>query len=100
MARLIALVTLVVSMLARPVDASPLSFPRRLVFVGNPGTPRTKSFVELLGRRSGDAGGRKTSLISSSAIVAAIGGTSTHWLKRVRSRRLSCVAPPARMRRK
>lgn len=50
MARLVALVALLVSTLAASAAASPLNFPRRLVFVGNPDTPRTKSFVELLGK--------------------------------------------------
>lgn len=48
MARLVALVAIVVGTLAGPVSASPPNFPRRLLFVGNPNTPRTKSFVDLL----------------------------------------------------
>ena len=31
-----------------PAAASPLSFPRRVLFVGNEDTPRTRAFVELL----------------------------------------------------
>lgn len=34
--------------LSAPVVAAPLDFPRRVLFVGNENTPRTKAFVELL----------------------------------------------------
>lgn len=48
MSRLLALAALAVAFVARSAAASPLDFPRRILFVGNEDTPRTKAFAELL----------------------------------------------------
>ena len=43
-----ALAAFALAMLPASAAASPLDFPRRVLFVGNENTPRTKAFVELL----------------------------------------------------
>lgn len=48
MARLLALVAVALAILSPPAVASPLAFPRRVVFVGTEGSPRTEAFVALL----------------------------------------------------
>jgi hypothetical protein len=48
MARLLSVAAILLATLAGSVEASQLSFPRRVLFVGNQDTRRTAAFVELL----------------------------------------------------
>jgi hypothetical protein len=48
MARILGLATISFAVLVGPTSAAPLDAPRRILFVGNEGTPRTRAFVELL----------------------------------------------------
>jgi hypothetical protein len=48
MARLFSFAVITLATLASSVAAAPLDFPRRVLFIGNEDTPRTKAFVELL----------------------------------------------------
>ena len=48
MARYLGLAALLIAALTAPTAAAPLNAPKRVLFVGNEKTPRTRAFVELL----------------------------------------------------
>jgi hypothetical protein len=54
MARLLALVAVAFAALSTSAAASPLAFPRRVLFVGTEGSPRTAAFVALLEQHFAD----------------------------------------------